>query len=91
MRGARIYLSTHREAQLAASICALLTVIFGRTEMGILDTLLKGKSTSPSSPILGLIANGRNKNSGGHDHRTNSGRDRTPAQRAGDESKKARD
>lgn len=32
----------------------------------------------------GMISTGRNKKSGGHDHRTNSGDDRTPAQKSGD-------
>ena len=33
---------------------------------------------------IGAINNGRNKNTGGHDHRTNKGDDRTPAQKHGD-------
>ena len=32
----------------------------------------------------GIIESGRNKNNGGHDHRTNKGRDRTPSQKVGD-------
>jgi|GEM_PF-5369841 len=33
----------------------------------------------------GLIATGRQKNTGGHDHRTNTGDDRTPSQKTGDQ------
>ena len=32
----------------------------------------------------GIIESGRNKNNGGHDHRTNKGQDRTPSQKVGD-------
>lgn len=34
--------------------------------------------------VEGIIEHGRMKNGGGHDHRTNTGKDRTPAQRSGD-------
>ena len=35
-----------------------------------------------------IIKTGRNKNSGGHDHRTNKGSDRTPRQRDGDKTRR---
>lgn len=37
------------------------------------------------------IHGGRQKNTGGHDHRTNTGDDRTPAQKAGDRQRRKRD
>lgn len=40
-----------------------------------------GKST-------GIINNGGQKSSGGHDHRNNRGDDRTPAQKSGDSKRK---
>jgi hypothetical protein len=51
--------------------------------MGFLDKLLGG-GNSKSSGDYGLIETGRNKNAGGHDHRTNTGNNRTPAQKEGD-------
>jgi len=56
--------------------------------MGLLDGLLDAlKSASGSSSNIGangFIATGGNKVDGGHDHRTNKGEDRTPAQKSGD-------
>jgi hypothetical protein len=53
--------------------------------MGILSDFLKLPSSSTNrGSVMGLIDNGRNKNTGGHDHRTNKGDDRTPAQKHGD-------
>lgn len=41
-------------------------------------------SSTNRGSVMGLIDSGRNKNTGGHDHRTNKGDDRTPAQKHGD-------
>lgn len=50
--------------------------------MGLFNVL---KSIANSSKqASGAIGYGRNKTSGGHDHRTNTGSDRTPAQKEGD-------
>lgn len=38
--------------------------------------------------LKGFIAGGKQKKDGSHDHRTNTGKDRTPAQKDGDEKKK---
>lgn len=52
--------------------------------MGIFDIF------SPKKPDFstGIIEEGRNKNTGGHDHRTNKGDDRTPAQKKADKEKR---
>ena len=51
--------------------------------MGLLDKLIGGnKGNSDNSS--GIIDSGRNKNDGGHDHRTNTGDDRTPSQKDSD-------
>lgn len=42
------------------------------------------KSLLPIRPSAGFVPYGRNKIDGSHDHRTNRGNDRTPAQREGD-------
>lgn len=42
------------------------------------------KKKSIPVAYCGCIPYGRNKKGGGHDHRTNRGRDRTAAQRDGD-------
>ena len=36
----------------------------------------------------GAISGGKQKKGGGHDHRTNTGKDRTPSQKDGDRSRK---
>ncbi|WP_010447989.1 hypothetical protein [Vibrio rotiferianus] len=54
--------------------------------MGLFDSFFGGRANSSQSK--GAIEGGRNKNDGGHDHRTNRGNDRTPAQRAGDASRR---
>lgn len=51
--------------------------------MGILDGLL-----GVANDVAGIIASGKNKKTGGHDHRTNSGDDRTPAQKKGDQKRR---
>ncbi len=48
--------------------------------MGIFDFFSKDKDQVRS----GVITTGKQKKDGGHDHRTNTGNDRTPAQRKGD-------
>lgn len=55
--------------------------------MGILDSLLDGlkKSVGTSS---GVIPYGKNKKDDSHDHRTNTGSDRTPSQKDGDKKKR---
>lgn len=55
--------------------------------MGIFDNLFGSKSNSNTS-THGAIPGGRQKNDGGHDHRTNAGNDRTPAQREGDKKRR---
>lgn len=53
--------------------------------MGLFDKLVGNKS---HSPIKQAINYGKNKSDGSHDHRTNIGNDRTPAQKAADEKKR---
>ncbi len=48
------------------------------------DIFKASSSTKTFRPCNGVIDSGRNKNTGGHDHRTNKGGDRTPAQKNGD-------
>ena len=43
-----------------------------------------GKKSGGFNLKAGIIAYGRNKKNGSHDHRTNRGDDRTTAQRQGD-------
>lgn len=45
------------------------------------------QSPTNHATLKNVIESGRNKNSGGHDHRTNTGDDRTPAQKRGDKKK----
>lgn len=54
--------------------------------MGFFDNLFGG--SKPSDFLRGVIEQGRNKNDGGHDHRTNTGPDRTPAQKEGDKARR---
>lgn len=54
--------------------------------MGIFDSLLKSKP-SASTGRLGAIDYGKQKADGTHDHRTNKGSDRTPAQKKGDKAR----
>jgi hypothetical protein len=51
--------------------------------MGIFDNLFGGKSDK-SDQSRGLIGSGGQKKTGGHNHQTNKGDDRTPAQKEGD-------
>lgn len=53
--------------------------------MGFFDKLLGNKSRSPMNSA---IEYGKNKADGSHDHRTNIGKDRTPAQKSADEKKR---
>lgn len=54
--------------------------------MGFFDKLTG--ENKESDVRQGIIDSGRNKNTGGHDHRTNKGDDRTPAQKEGDKSRR---
>ena len=54
-------------------------------EMGFFDSFLGNKQ---DQPVSGVIDYGKNKAGGSHDHRTNRGNDRTPAQKAGNESRR---
>lgn len=58
--------------------------------MGVFDNLFGGSGKKPDGSH-GIIETGRNKNTGGHDHRTNRGDDRTPAQKQGDKNRKKPD
>lgn len=44
-----------------------------------------------SSAVCGIINYGRRKMGGGHDHRTNTGSDRTPSQKEGDKKRRKKD
>ena len=53
--------------------------------MGFISNFFKAPSSSAFNiTTIGLINSGRKKKTGGHDHRTNKGDDRTPAQKNGD-------
>lgn len=55
--------------------------------MGLFDNLFSS-NTKPVDPSRReAIDYGKNKNDGSHDHRTNKGNDRTPAQQKGDKAK----
>lgn len=59
--------------------------------MGLFDVLkaVVGHAVSSSNPgVRGAIDYGGTKIGGGHDHRYNTGADRTPAQKAADEAKR---
>jgi hypothetical protein len=49
--------------------------------MGLFDKIF-GSDNAPGQ--AGFIAGGKQKQDGSHDHRTNTGGDRTPAQKEGD-------
>lgn len=51
--------------------------------MGLFDKLTGGNKGG-SDKSHGVISSGRNKNTGGHDHRSNKGDDRTLSQKEGD-------
>jgi hypothetical protein len=53
-------------------------------DMGFLDSIFGNKSSDSSS---GVVPYGEQKKDGTHDHRYNTGNDRTPAQKKGDKSK----
>jgi hypothetical protein len=56
--------------------------------MGLFDNLFPSNNNSSDSTSKHVIDSGRNKNTGGHDHRTNKGDDRTPSQKEGDKNRK---
>lgn len=51
--------------------------------MSIFDTFMISATQNEKSSNSGLVP-GPNKKNGGHDHRSNTGNDRTPAQKRGD-------
>lgn len=55
--------------------------------MKIFENLLGDGNKKSSDGTHRIIETGRNKNTGGHDHRTNKGDDRTPAQKQGDKNR----
>ncbi len=55
--------------------------------MGIFDKLF-GNNSKPSPQTSGVIDYGKQKNDGSHDHRYDTGNDRTPAQKEGDKKNK---
>lgn len=55
--------------------------------MGFFDKLA-GSSQNTSDNRSGIIDSGRTKSTGGHDHRSNRGDNRTPAQKEGDRSRR---
>lgn len=54
--------------------------------MGLFDNLF-GNKPGYQQPSSGAIAHGGQKKDGSHDHRTNTGDDRTPAQKNGDKAR----
>lgn len=54
--------------------------------MGIFDKI--SKVVTGDAGRSGVIDSGRNKNNGGHDHRTNEGDNRTPSQKEGDKKRR---
>lgn len=58
--------------------------------MGFLDSLLNvvNNTSNSNSVTHGVIEGGKQKGDGSHDHRTNRGGDRTPAQKKGDEKRR---
>ena len=57
--------------------------------MGIFDFFGSGNKPGDANRERGVIANGKQKKGGGHDHRYNTEKDRTPAQREGDEKRRS--
>lgn len=56
--------------------------------MGIFDFFGGGNKPSGGNQERGVIGNGPQKKDGGHDHRHNRDKDRTPAQKKGDEARR---
>lgn len=52
--------------------------------MGFFDSLKDVFGSDDKDTSRGIISNGKQKKDGGHDHRYNTGNDRTPAQKEGD-------
>ena len=61
--------------------------------MGFFDNLFDRKESKDTRFLQdrGFVDYGRNKPDGGHDHRTNKGKDRTPAQKKGDRARTKKD
>ena len=56
--------------------------------MGIFDGIFGSKPSNGGDQRRGVIDYGKQKSDGSHDHRTNSGKDRTPAQKEGDQKRR---
>ncbi|WP_162997840.1 hypothetical protein [Rahnella sp. Larv3_ips] len=56
--------------------------------MGLFDALIKIIDSNEPSNLKGIISTGKQRQDGGHDHRYNTGNDRTPAQRDGDKKRR---
>lgn len=56
--------------------------------MGLFDALKDMVTSKEPNRLHGIISNGKQKADGGHDHRYNTGTDRTPAQREGDKKRR---
>lgn len=56
--------------------------------MGLFDALKDVLGSNNGSGLQGIINKGGQKKTGGHDHRTNTGDDRTPAQKEGDKKRR---
>ena len=74
----------------------ILPLLFGAatttTSSVLISTAVSAATAAAASTaVKGLIDYGRNTDSGGHDHRTNRGDDRTPAQKQGDQSRRRKE
>lgn len=56
--------------------------------MGLFDKLIGSGKQQDTKITCHVIDHGRQKTTGGHDHRDNTGDDRTPAQKKGDEKRR---
>ncbi len=56
--------------------------------MGLFDALKDMVTSKEPGNLRGIISTGKQKTDGGHDHRYNTGSDRTPAQREGDKKRR---
>jgi hypothetical protein len=56
--------------------------------MSFLDNILDTIKNNSNDFSQGIISTGKNKSTGGHDHRTNKGDDRTPSQKKGDKNRR---
>jgi hypothetical protein len=56
--------------------------------MSFFDNIFGKSSSGGPAQRHGAIADGKQKKDGGHDHRGNAGKDRTPAQKEGDKKRR---